>query len=153
MMKTINVPNEILIPKLKELLNQGLNVTIRVRGWSMRIFLDNNRDLVMLAPPQPDQLKRWDLVLAEVAPQQFVLHRIIKKNNNQLVLKGDGNVYGIERCDVNDVIGVATAFYRKGRQTPDYVTGWKWKYYSKLWMLLTPFRRIILGIYNRIYKR
>ena len=47
-MKKIEIPNDILIPKIKELLDRGATATIRVKGYSMRIFLDNGRDLVTL---------------------------------------------------------------------------------------------------------
>lgn len=117
----------------------------------MRIFLEHERDLVTLKSPNREGLKVGDVVLAEDMPRHFVLHRIIARTNNNLVLKGDGNIRGIETCTTDDVIGVATHFYRKGRQKPDSVDGWKWKTYSKIWLLLSPIRRYILAIHRRIF--
>lgn len=150
-MKTIEIPNEILIPKVKEVIERGATATLRVKGYSMRIFLDNGRDLVTLKAPQRDALRPGDVVLAEYKPQQYVLHRIIKRFGNQLILKGDGNVRGTESCTTDDVIGIVTHFYRKGRTTPESVEGWKWKTYSKIWLALSPIRRYILAIYRRIF--
>ena len=151
-MKTIEVPNDILIYKIKEILDRGATATFRVRGYSMRIFLEHERDLVTLKSPNKEDLKVGDVVLAEDKPRHFVLHRIIARTSNNLVLKGDGNIRGIETCTTDDVIGVATHFYRKGRQKPDSVDGWKWKTYSKIWLLLSPIRRYILAIHRRIFK-
>ena len=150
-MKKIEIPNDILIPKIKELLDRGATATIRVKGYSMRIFLDNGRDLVTLKAPDRAALHPGDVVLAEDTPRHYVLHRIIKRTGDQLVLKGDGNVKGIETCTTEDVIGIVTHFYRKGRQKPDAADGWKWKTYSKIWLALSPFRRYILAIYRRIF--
>ena len=150
-MKTIEIPNEILIPKVKEVIERGATATLRVKGYSMRIFLDNGRDLVTLKAPQRDALRPGDVVLAEYKPQQYVLHRIIKRFGNQLILKGDGNVRGTESCTTDDVVGIVTHFYRKGRTTPESVEGWKWKTYSKIWLALSPIRRYILAIYRRIF--
>lgn len=149
--KTLNLPNHLLIPQVKQLIEKGHTVTLRVKGHSMRIFLKNNRDLATLAPIKPEELKVGQVVLAEVAPNCYVLHRIIKLTPTSLTLLGDGNVNITEKCRPSDVIAVATAFYRKGRTTPDLTTGLKWRIYSKIWKWLTPFRRIILGVYSRLF--
>lgn len=150
-MKTIEIPNDILIPKVKEVLDRGATATLRVKGYSMRLFLDNGRDLVTLTAPQRDALRPGDVVLAEHIPHHYVLHRIIARHGDQLTLMGDGNVRGTETCTTADVIGIVTHFYRKGRTTPDSVNGLKWRIYSRLWLALKPIRRFILAIYRRIY--
>lgn len=151
LMKTIEIPNEILIPKVKEVIDRGATATLRVKGYSMRIFLDNGRDLVTLASPRREALRPGDVVLAEDTPRHYVLHRIIARDGDQLTLMGDGNVKGTETCTTANVIGIVTHFYRKGRTTPDSVNGWKWRIYSRLWLALTPLRRYILAVYRRIH--
>jgi len=141
-MRTVSVPNEILIPQVKEFIDAGHTATFRVRGNSMRLFLKDGRDKVVLAPCA--EVKVRDVVLAEVSPRRYVLHRVIKKNGERLVLKGDGNVYGTESCSTHDVIGKAVGFIRKGRARTDRVDAWKWRAYSRLWLMLAPFRRYIL---------
>lgn len=150
-MKTIEIPNDILIPKVKEVIDRGATATLRVKGYSMRIFLDNERDLVTLAPPHRESLCPGDVVLAEDRPSHYVLHRIIARHGDTLTLMGDGNVRGTETCTINDVIGIVTHFYRKGRTKPDTADGWKWRTYSRIWLALKPFRRYILAIYRRLF--
>lgn len=150
-MRTIEIPNEILIPKVKEVVDRGATATLRVKGHSMRIFLSNGRDLVTLVAPERENLRVGDVVLAEIQPKVYVLHRIIKRTQDQLTLMGDGNVGTTETCTINDVIGIVTLFYRKGRTKPDSVNGWKWKTYSRIWLTLTPFRRYILAIHRRLF--
>lgn len=149
-MKNLIIPNEIFIPQIKELIDEGMTTTFRVRGYSMRLFLEDRRDKVLLAPCT-EAPRRGDVILAEVSPKRYVLHRVIKVDGTHLTLKGDGNVFGTEECDVNDIIGIAKGFYRKGRSVPDLTTGTKWKVYSFLWLRLTPLRRLILAFYRRIW--
>lgn len=142
-------PNHIYIPEVKKFIDQGENVVIPLRGYSMRLFLEHDRDKVILTPVNRELHVR-DVVLAEVSPQCYVLHRIIRIEGDTITLMGDGNVKGTETCHTQDVIALAIAFYRKGRTTPDRVESWKWRTYSRIWLAIKPFRRIILGIYRRL---
>lgn len=152
--KSISKANSLLIPVIRDQLQAGVQtVTFRVHGRSMRPFLDNGRDKVILQLPEPDALKRGDVVLAEITPGFYVLHRIIRREGNQLTLKGDGNPVNTETCKVENVIGIAKGFLRKNRLQPDLVTDWKWRTYSKIWMALDPFRRYLLAIYRRTLLR
>lgn len=147
-MNTRTIPNDILIPEIKRFIDDGHTAIFRVRGNSMRLFLKDGRDKVVLAPCQKAEVR--DVVLAEITPGHYVLHRIIKKEGNRLTLKGDGNVYGTEECTTDNIVGIATGFMRKGRNTIDSVNGRKWRIYSHLWLMLTPLRRYILGICRRL---
>jgi len=149
-MKTLAIPNDVLIPQIKRMIDEGKSVTFLVKGYSMRLFLENNRDKVILAPCEKDKVKPGDVILAEVEKDVYVLHRIIRRTDNSLILKGDGNIRGTESCRTSDIVGIAVGFYRKGRNRPDLVTGWKWKTYSFIWLSLSPVRRYILAIYRRI---
>lgn len=147
--KTIEIPNSILIEEVRHVVAQGKTALFRVKGNSMRIFLESGRDKVLIAPIKPQEIKLHDVVLAETAPQKYVLHRVIRTDANLLTLMGDGNIKGTEHCRRDQVIGKAVAFYRKGNKQPDRVDSTKWRIYSIIWLSLLPVRRIILGIYRR----
>lgn len=144
------VPNDILIAEVKQALAQGHSATIRVKGVSMRPFLEDGRDIVKIARVQPKEVKANDVALAEIAPAHYVLHRVISREGKKLTLMGDGNIRGTESCNDTDVVGIVTAFYRKGRKRPDSATGLKWRAYSSIWMAIKPMRRIVLGVYRRL---
>ncbi|MBO5133951.1 MAG: S24/S26 family peptidase [Bacteroidaceae bacterium] len=150
-MKSIALPNAILIPEIKKAIDEGHTATFRVRGFSMRLFLEDRRDKVVLAPYK--EVKVGDVVLAEIKKDIYVLHRVIKKEGEHLTLMGDGNIYGTEKCLCSNVIGVVTAFYRKGREKADLVEGKKWRIYSFCWLKLKPIRRYILAFYRHIWLR
>ena len=130
----IQFANADLIPEVVKILNEGHNVTLRLRGFSMRPFLENDRDKALLV--KPSSIKVGDPVLAEISPKHFVLHRIDRIDGDNITLRGDGNL-GVEHC--------------KGHKTMDRTDGWKWKLYSKLWVGLLPFRRYLLAAYRRLW--
>lgn len=148
-MKTIALPNALFIPEIKRAIDEGHTTTFRVRGYSMRLFLEDRRDKVVLAPCK--EVKVGDVVLAEIQKDKYVLHRVIQKEGEHLTLMGDGNVYGTETCKTSNVIGIAIGFLRKGRDVMDTTDGKKWKIYSFFWLRLKPIRRYILAFYRRIW--
>lgn len=78
-----------------KILNEGHTVTLRLRGYSMRPFLENDRDKALLV--KPSSIKVGDPVLAEINPLHFVLHRIDSIEGDNVTLRGDGNL-GVEHC-------------------------------------------------------
>lgn len=148
--QVLTLSNSVLIPQIKKLIDAGRIAEFRVRGYSMRLFVEHERDSVVLAPVTRP-LRRYDVVLAEVAPQLYVLHRIIRVEGDDITLMGDGNIRGTEHCRRQDVIGLAIGFKRKGREKMDSTDALKWRIYSRLWVPLLPLRRYILGVYRRIW--
>lgn len=143
-----SLPNDLLIPEVAELIRQGRTVTLTARGNSMNPFIVDRRDCVVLGPCTDVQLQPGTVVLALTDDRRYVLHRIVRRQGNELTLLGDGNLYQTERTDTSRVIGLLTAVIRKGRT---YSTdGAVWLRYSHWWRILTPVRRWLLAIYRRI---
>ena len=146
----IQFSNAEFLPKVVELLNEGHTVTFRLRGVSMRPFLEDNRDKALLTKPVSPKI--GDPVLAEIWKGHFVLHRIVKIEGDNVTLLGDGNL-SCEHCKLENVVGAVIGFYRKNRNTLDYTNGKKWKIYSYIWMRLYPIRRYLLAAYRGIWLR
>lgn len=144
----MHLANEVFIPEIVKMLEEGHTVTLRLRGYSMRPFLEDNRDKALLALATDPKV--GDAVLAEVAPRRYVLHRIIGIEGQHVTLRGDGNTFE-EHCQLSDVKGTVVGFYRKGRTTIDLTTGRKWKAYSYLWTRLYPIRRYLLFIHRHLF--
>ena len=119
----IHLSNKQFFPEIIRLIREGHTATINLYGYSMRAFLENERD---------------------------VLHRIISIKGNKVTLRGDGN-YLCEYCTISDIRASVIGFYRKGRKTIDYTNHWKWKTYSFFWTRLFPIRRYLLYIYRKIF--
>ena len=146
--REIKLSNAEFLPEIVKLMDEGHTVTLRLRGFSMRPFLEDNRDKALMT--KATNPKVGDPVLAEIEPKHFVLHRIIAIDGDNVTLRGDGNL-GNEYCTLGDVKGAVIGFYRKGRTTLDRTDGWKWRTYSFFWTRLYPIRRYLLAFYRRIW--
>lgn len=146
----IHTRNEDLFPFAKEMLRQGHTFTLTLRGYSMRPFLEDGRDVGLLVPMNPDEVKVGDVVLCEFQPKRYALHRVIAVRNDDFDMLGDGNLTPEYGCPKSGIIARAEGFYRKGRKELDSVDGRKWRVYSFMWMRLRPIRRYLLYIYRKI---
>jgi hypothetical protein len=146
--KILQIANEQLLPNVIALLEEGHTVTLPLRGYSMRPFLEDGRDKALLS--KPNTINVGDAVLAEIKPGFYVLHRIVKICGDKVTLLGDGNLTP-EHCRLSDIKATATGFYRKGRTTIDRTDGRKWHIYSWWWTRLLPLRRYLLAFYRRIW--
>ena len=140
------IPNAVLLGMARDMIREGHTATISVKGYSMRPFLEHQRDRVIL--DAPDVLQVGDAVLAEISPDHYVLHRIIDFDGDDVILMGDGNLQGTEICKRWDVAGVVTHYLRPGRTilASDPVL----KHRIRLWRRLLPIRRYLLFIYKAV---
>ena len=141
--------NAEFLPEVFALVNEGHDVTIPLRGFSMRPFLEDGRDLAILCKIDRP-LKVGDIVLAELSPGRYALHRIFRLDDKRVQMLGDGNLTPDPVIRREDVKVFVKAFLRKGSKTPDYVDGRKFQRYSKFWMKVRPIRRWLLAIWRRL---
>lgn len=147
--REVQMNNAEFFPKLIALMEEGHTISLTLRGFSMRPFLEDKRDTAELKKAVAPQV--GEPVLAEIAPGKYVLHRLISHDGEDVVLLGDGNL-SPEYCKYSDIKAQVIGFYRKGRTTMDMVDGKKWKIYSWFWTHLRPFRRYLLAFYRRWVK-
>ena len=146
--REIKLSNAEFLPEIVKLMDEGHTVTLRLRGFSMRPFLEDNRDKALMT--KATNPKVGDPVLAEIEPKHFVLHRIVQIDGDNVTLRGDGNL-GNEYCTLGDVKGAVIGFYRKGRTTLDRTEGLNWRTFSFFGTRLYPIRRYLLAFYRRIW--
>lgn len=146
--ESITLPNELFLPEVIARINEGHTVTLPLRGYSMRPFLENGRDKALLT--RVHRLKVGEPVLAEITRGKYVLHRIISIDGNRITLLGDGNITP-EHCTDSDIRACVEGFYRKGSKRLDRIDGRKWMIYSWVWTRLRPIRRYLLFIYRHLF--
>lgn len=149
-MKTnkIVLPNAIMLGEVSRFLSEGRTVIIATKGASMSPFIRGERDSVELIK-KPD-VEVGDIVLCQLTPGHYVLHRINAVSGDNLRLKGDGNLDATEYCTKADVCGTVVAILRRGTRRIDCTTG-GFKRRSRRWVAAPRIvRRYCLGIYRRI---
>ena len=146
--RTVQIENHMLMQEITRMFNElgKESVTFTVRGYSMRPFLEDCRDKVILTPPRKPHTD--DVVLARIDEKRYAMHRVIKVEKDKYTMQGDGNpTYMKEVFCEADIIGIADAFIRKGKTVTTQST--TWRAYSAAWRILKPFRRILLAVYRR----
>ena len=138
---------EILREEIKQNIEKGKPVKLRVAGKSMRPYLrGDGNDEIFVYPCQPCQLKPGDIVLFSYRGK-YLFHRIIRRKGNQLTIQGDGNLRETETAQAEEILGIVKTIRRPGcKPTSPY--SFRAKIYWRIWLSLRPIRRYLLFIYN-----
>ena len=139
-----------IIRKVDELGRIVLPIETRKRldisaGDGVEIFVE--RDRVILKTCKEPRVGM--IVLARVN-NTFVLHRIYKIKGEEIILRGDGNLKGCERCKVEDVLALA-AIKVNDKKEYDFRSDSHLKK-ARIWNFLLPIRRCLLFIYKLTLK-
>lgn len=127
----------IINEKVVEKINKDGFVACSISGKSMLPLIAENKDKVLIE--KSDVFDLYDVVLYK-AYDEYVLHRIINKDGNNYIIRGDNTLYK-EIVNKNDVIGKLKAIYYKGgyREITKNINR---KYYY-LSLISFPFRKIV----------
>ena len=142
------IPNAIMLGEVSRMLDEGHSVIISTKGGSMSPFIRGERDSVELL--REPKVEVGDIVLAQIAPGHYVLHRVHALDGEHVTLKGDGNLDATESCTLADICGTAVAILRRGSRRLD-CTAPCWQRRFRRWVNAPrTVRRIVLGFYRRI---
>lgn len=141
-MKTI--PNNLFFAGVEAEIAAGRPVRFRLKGNSMFPLLRNERDEVLLCPCEYKELKPMDVVLFRYRGGH-VLHRILRREEDNLLIQGDGVYASFERCRVTDVVGIVREVYRPSAKVLS-VDSWRWTLPSRLWRSLGRGRCLVLRV-------
>jgi signal peptidase I len=139
-----------LFPVVQELLKTGVSATITVTGMSMYPFLREDMDSVELSASSFVDIHLGDIVLILRESDEYVLHRVLRKDMNCFYIIGDAQQWVEGPLYPNQLIAVVTAVWRKNKRI-EYTNFW-WKLLSSIWMKLIPFRYLLIRIYKYLLK-
>lgn len=113
--KIIEVDNALLLEALLGDLQAGRSVLFLGKGNSMWPLIRNGKDRIEVKPAEKP-LHPGKIVMAVMPESQsrFVVHRLVKVNNDQAVLSGDGNAFQTETCPLENIVGEIVAIHRHG---------------------------------------
>jgi len=131
----------------RELQVNGVYVT-KTSGVSMEPLFRTHRDAVMIVPPSAE-LSKYDIALYTYGDGRFILHRVIGVRDDVYLIRGD-NTYITERVPKGRVIGVVSAFNRKGKRYD--LSEFSYKFYSRFWNYIYPVR-YVLNLVKRVLSK
>lgn len=132
----------------EEILARDGKLIYRTKGHSMRPMLRQNRDLVIIEP-QEGRLRRFDTALYKRGGK-YILHRVIKVYPEDYVFRGDNNYFTEPGIRDSEIIGILTAFVRKGKQHSADEKGYR--FLVRLWALIYPIRALYVK-FKRFVKK
>lgn len=114
------------VKEIEKLLSKDDFVVCNVKGDSMRPFLKED-DKVVIVKNNRD-IKMYDVVLYK-RNNKYMLHRVIDKNGDSLIIRGDNNIYK-EEVKNDEILGILAGYYNKDEyvEINDYINR---KYYKK----------------------
>ena len=145
------IPNAIFFASVEEMIAEGRRVEMTVRGFSMRPFVRNGTDVVLLAPVEGSDLEVGMVVLFRYRGGH-ILHRLVGIDGGRLTFEGDGNYRQVERVEVGDVVAYVAAVKLAGGREFAYGSG-AWRRRSRISMVRKWGRRVALDVKNKLFKK
>ena len=86
------IANNVYIPVLKDLVEEGKEVSMMISGSSMNPFLIHQRDYILMKKPE-EELKAGDMVFFQRRDEAYVMHRIhhINKEGKEVSMMISGS--------------------------------------------------------------
>ncbi len=133
--KIRTISNREIFAIARDTLLEGSTVRIAVNGESMLPFFRSG-STILLRPVREEDIRKYNVVMAD-AGHAFVVHRIVKIDDDKITLLGDGNIYGTESVSRDKIYGIVdcSALHL---------------FFAKIWLWLRPVRRFPLAIFRRV---
>lgn len=136
------ISNQDYFAEVQRILCEGKEVRIRVKGNSMRPFIQDG-DTVLLRAYIGSPLPLGSNILAK-ENDKFVFHRFVGKKNGQYILAGDGNLVLREYVTSTDIIAIAIMHYPKDKGKVIALNGTWARLRGLGWYYMRLIRRIVI---------
>lgn len=139
------IDNDVYLPVLQELIEDGKEVSLLISGSSMSPFLIHQRDKVWIKRPDRT-LRRGDMVFYRRPSGAYVMHRIHHIDQGGIYwIVGDAQTM-LEAVEPSWIFGLIVKVSRKGRilAPGDF---W-WEFFEHVWIRMIPVRRWMVKIYG-----
>lgn len=138
--------NGAYISMLRELVDEGKDVSLIISGSSMAPFLVHHRDRILFRKPGR-RLRVGDMVFYQRISGQYVMHRIcgVRKDGTYDLI-GDAQTeieHGITR---EQIFGLVYKVQRKGLWL-EPKSLW-WKFFARCWVRIIPLRPMAVRLFG-----
>ena len=132
---------------LKELVEEGKEVSMLISGNSMSPFLCHERDTVFFKAPDRE-LRVGDIVFFQRQSGRYILHRICRVKKDGYYIVGDAQSEIEGPVSREQIFAIVTKVKRKGQliKPGDF---W-WEFFEKVWPRVIPLRPAIEKLYGII---
>ena len=125
---------------LKEMVEQGHEVSMTVAGTSMEPFLVHNRDKIYFKKPD-GTIKKGDMVFYRRETGAYVMHRVIKVKKQQYYMAGDHQTFLEGPIEKKQIFAKIVSVERDGEWLTE--NDKLWKFYAVWWRRLFWIRKVV----------
>ena len=118
-------------------------------GTSMLPLLRQRKDTV-LVEDSFGIFKKNDVVLYKRESGEYILHRILKIENDSFTMCGDNQTDLEKGIRKEQILGVMAAFWRGEKMVK--TTNPLYRLYTNVWCFSLRLRKIMLSVYRRLFK-
>lgn len=144
----LEITNDVFFDEILRHIRGGKKVRINAKGQSMLPLIRECRDTIILESLANDERKSGSIVLAQLSDMRYVLHRIERIEGEKVILRGDGNPYSRECCDICQLLAEATAVECSNRRIAKGT--FRWWCAQHLWPRNGHIRRVLLYVIRRL---
>lgn len=132
---------------LRDLVQEGKEVSMVIAGNSMSPFLVHERDVICFRKPDME-LKKGDMVFFQRPSGNFIMHRIWKVKPEGYYIVGDAHqeIEGPVRRE--QIFAVVTRVKRKNKWIE--AGNFWWEFFEHIWINMVPYRRKLCRLYGII---
>lgn len=138
------------VSMLRELTEEGKEVSMLIAGNSMVPFLVHNRDTICFRKPDRE-LRRGDMVFYQRRTGQYVMHRIWKVKKDGYYIVGDAQEEIEGPIQREQIFALITKVKRKEKWVGpgDF---W-WEFFEHVWIRMVPMRRAAMRGYGIVRRK
>lgn len=137
------------IDMLKQMTEEGNEVSMLISGNSMSPFLIHGRDWILFRKPER-KLHQGDMVFYQRKTGQYVMHRIVKKRPEGFYLAGDAQDQMEGPILEEQIFARIIKVKRKGKWIGP--GNFWWEFFAHIWIHILPVRRWLIDGYTRKWK-
>lgn len=134
------------VSMLRELTEEGKEVSMLIAGNSMSPFLIHNRDYVSFKKPDRE-LKAGDIVFFQREGGAFILHRIWKVKPEGYYIVGDAQWVIEGPVKREQIFAIVTKVRRKGKWIGP--GAFWWEFFEHIWIHMIPLRSGVCKTYTK----
>jgi hypothetical protein len=129
-----------------DLLRRGSPLRIKARGGSMTPFVRDG-DVALVAPTAGREVGIGDVICYETPSGKLFLHRVIARDRDRVVAKGDALTF-VEAVDRTRLLGTVVAVERAGtvKRFDTRIARWRNRVIAALSPLFPPLLSLALGV-------
>lgn len=148
MREVIQVKADNIFSLIIELIEMGQSSKISVSGNSMVPLLRDSIDSVELSKGTFDSIKRGDIVMIRRLDGAYIMHRVLRKNENNFFIVGDAQQWIEGPLRPEQIVAVVKTVWRGNKKISCDNLGWR--FLCGLWLLLLPFRDKIFKVFGKL---